>query len=194
MKNLSILITLIAIFISSLAANDTPTGLADPPKSPAAHDAQRRYTAAIAIANQEYKHALIAADKTRLEDLQAAWKSAALARDTAEIQRINAAKSAAQSELEKHQTFDNPDAALAGKWKVRYATGSIRHYIFAPGGHVHFTDENRNGRLANGVLDFNDDRAERITPAGDRLLVEHFNPKETFPNGIPLLGVAEKEQ
>src|SRR6185312_8085373 len=104
MKNLSILITLIAIFISSLAANDTPTGLADPPKSPAAHDAQRRYTAAIAIANQEYKHALIAADKTRLEDLQAAWKSAALARDTAEIQRINAAKSAAQSELEKHQT------------------------------------------------------------------------------------------
>jgi hypothetical protein len=193
MKFQTTLITLIAIFSVTVAANSTSPDLPDPPRSPASHDAQRRYIAAIALANQEHKQSLITADKTRLEDLQAAWKTAALTRDTAEIQRINAAKSAAEAELEKHQAIDNPDAALAGKWKVRYASGSIRHYVFAPGGHVHFTDENRNGRLANGILDFNDGRAERITPAGDRLLVEHFNPRETFPNGIPLLGVAEKE-
>src|SRR5262249_11548160 len=43
----------------------------------------------------------------------------------------------------------------------------------------------------SAVIVYADDRVERWTPFGNRLVVEHWNPGAQFPSGTPVLGIAE---
>lgn len=52
-----------------------------------------------------------------------------------------------------------------------------------------------NGKLelkdGSVVIVFQDDRVERWTPVGKRMVVEHWYPRAQFPSGKPVLGIAE---
>ncbi len=41
------------------------------------------------------------------------------------------------------------------------------------------------------VIVYQDDRVERWTPVGKRMVVEHWYPGAQFPSGTPVLGIAE---
>jgi hypothetical protein len=41
------------------------------------------------------------------------------------------------------------------------------------------------------VIVYQDDRVERWTPVGKRMVVEHWYPGSRFPSGTPVLGIAE---
>ena len=80
---------------------------------------------------------------------------------------------------------------LKGRWVVTYANRT-RH-----------TREIHENQLVNNrdeLVEENGDILivfpnviERITPVGDKLFVEHFNPHSTYPNGIPaVMGIARK--
>jgi hypothetical protein len=42
------------------------------------------------------------------------------------------------------------------------------------------------------ILLFKDDRLERWTPIGRRIVVEHWFPSARFPKGIPVRGLAQR--
>ena len=41
------------------------------------------------------------------------------------------------------------------------------------------------------LIVYNDDRVERWTPVGKRMVVEHWFPAAQFPNGAPVRGIAD---
>lgn len=77
---------------------------------------------------------------------------------------------------------------LQGTWSVTYTNGAKRTYTIESDGGVAFEEEQILGEFAGGgylLLEFDDGKLERITPAGSRLLVEHFDPRNRFPNHPP---------
>jgi len=44
------------------------------------------------------------------------------------------------------------------------------------------------------VIVYDDDRVERWTPVGKRLVVEHWFPASQLPTATPVLGIAEPAQ
>jgi hypothetical protein len=42
------------------------------------------------------------------------------------------------------------------------------------------------------VIAFDDDRVERWTPIGQRIVVEHWYPADSFPCATPVLGIAHR--
>lgn len=63
--------------------------------------------------------------------------------------------------------------------------------------------EKEPNRSANGkaerrnrvyVITFDDDRVERWTPVGGRMVVEHWFPASPFPDGRRVLGIADRTQ
>jgi hypothetical protein len=54
---------------------------------------------------------------------------------------------------------------------------------------------NSNGKVevedGRVVIVYQDDRAERWTPVGKRMVVEHWYPGARFPSGTPVLGIAD---
>jgi hypothetical protein len=50
-------------------------------------------------------------------------------------------------------------------------------------------------RVGNGfVIKFSDDRTERWTAVGGRMVVEHWCPSPEYPDGPRVLGIAERTQ
>ena len=43
----------------------------------------------------------------------------------------------------------------------------------------------------SAVIVYDDDRVERWTQVGKRIVVEHWYPAAQFPSGKPILGIAE---
>lgn len=84
---------------------------------------------------------------------------------------------------------DSPsNSAIAGAWKITYAGGSVRNYVIFDNGEVKYKELDRTGTLQRAkvlLLDFGDGKVERLSLAGSRLLVEHFNPKSDYPNNRP---------
>ena len=77
---------------------------------------------------------------------------------------------------------------LPGTWSVTYTNGAKRTYTIERDGGVAFEEEQILGEFVGGdylLLEFDDGKLERLTPAGSRLLVEHFNPRNRFPNHPP---------
>jgi hypothetical protein len=107
------------------------------------------------------------------------------------------AQGARENAPSKNDTSD--EAALAvGKWHVEFTNGVSEVCVIGRGG-VAIVDEPRRrsrGRwVVSGnsiVLTFNDDRVERWTPVGKRLVVEHWFPGSQFPTAGPVLGIAER--
>lgn len=90
-----------------------------------------------------------------------------------------------------------PRVALpAGKWRVEFANGVVETCEFQPDATAAVVEPARSadGTVATKndevVVTFADDRVERWTPAGKRMLVEHWCPASAFPAGKPVLGVA----
>jgi hypothetical protein len=131
------------------------------------------------------------------EPALAALRKAATSRDDLEIRRrveriiqtitTRAADAAIQREL----------AAFKGKWNVEFTNGvkevgqirrdrtaSVAEPLRTSSGKVEIKD-------GSVVIVYQDDRVERWTPVGKRMIVEHWYPGARFPSGTPVLGIAD---
>lgn len=85
----------------------------------------------------------------------------------------------------------------AGVWSVKYGNGTVRIYSISPEGMLNVAEENgvritpRIAKITLRGTDFMVESAEgtieRLTLAGGKLIVEHFNPKTSYPNSAPAL-------
>lgn len=84
----------------------------------------------------------------------------------------------------------------AGLWSVKYHPNqATRNYVVSENGEVSFSDGevktkpviDKNGDI---LIDFKDGKLERWTVGKDgRLFVEHFNPKENYPELPDQIGI-----
>jgi hypothetical protein len=88
-------------------------------------------------------------------------------------------------------------ASLKGKWNVEFSNGvkevcQLRNDRTAS---VAEPLRTSNGRVevkgGSVVIVYQDDRVERWTPVGKRMVVEHWYPGARFPSGTPVLGIAD---
>ncbi len=92
---------------------------------------------------------------------------------------------------------DGQDLPL-GKWKVEFANGVVETVEVGRSGAVYVAEPKRTStglvtvKTVAFVLVFDDDRVERWTPVGQRMVVEHWFPGSSFPNGTPVRGIAEQ--
>jgi hypothetical protein len=92
----------------------------------------------------------------------------------------------------------NKAALPVGKWNVEFANGVSEVCDIGAGGEAAVTEPQRvsHGTAAveggSVVIAFDDDRVERWTPVGKRLVVEHWFPGSRFPSTTPVLGIAER--
>lgn len=85
-----------------------------------------------------------------------------------------------------------------GQWTVRFGNGVVQNCEVRQDGAVHVVEPYRNsggkatlrGRAVVIICD--DDRAERWTRDGGRMVVEHWCPASAFPDGQAVRGVAER--
>jgi hypothetical protein len=88
-------------------------------------------------------------------------------------------------------------AAFKGKWNVEFTNGvkevcrirtdrtaSVAEPLRTSSGKVEVKD-------GSVVIVYQDDRVERWTPVGQRMVVEHWHPGAPFPTGTPVLGIAD---
>jgi hypothetical protein len=171
-----------------LGAGDAPI---EPP-TPASQSAERRYRSTVEKAQAEYFREVIAADKLRISELQAALNASLNSKNVKVAEAIDALKSDAESALQEHMAGRGElQAAFAGKWHVTYTEGGSRDYIALPDGTIQFPAEHHSARLVRGIVDFKDGKLERWTPAGAMILVEHFDPASGIHSGkVAHLGVA----
>ncbi len=91
-------------------------------------------------------------------------------------------------------------ATFKGKWNVEFTNGvkevaqirsdrtaSVEEPLRTSSGKVDIQD-------GSVVIVYQDDRVERWTPIGKRMVVEHWYPGAEFPFGVPVLGVADDAQ
>jgi hypothetical protein len=88
-------------------------------------------------------------------------------------------------------------AAFKGKWSVEFTNGvkemcqiredrtaSVSEPLRTSDGKVKIQD-------GSVVIAYQDDRVERWTPVGRRMVVQHWHPSARFPSGTPVLGIAD---
>jgi hypothetical protein len=90
------------------------------------------------------------------------------------------------------------DRALpVGKWTVEFANGVVETVTVRRDGTAAVTEPARTSdakvtALSGGFLVVcADDRIERWTPVGKRMVVEHWFPAAQYPNGTPVRGIAD---
>lgn len=86
---------------------------------------------------------------------------------------------------------------FAGMWTIQYTNGSSRRYSISADGSVTF-DETGGKPLTPAVkrkvelkgndflIDWGDGTLERLKIAAKNLMIDHFNPKATYPAGQPV--------
>lgn len=85
----------------------------------------------------------------------------------------------------------------AGVWKVQFANSVVEICEIRPDGTASVVEPRRSstGRIAiHGqafVIMFEDDRIERWTPVGKRLVVEHWPTSAQWPTSPAVLGIAD---
>lgn len=89
------------------------------------------------------------------------------------------------------------DDAWVGKWTVEFANGVVETCDLGKEGTANVVEPNRSSpgkvrNVMNGVvvLAFDDDRIERWTRIGQRMVVEHWASLDQFPSGPSVLGIA----
>lgn len=178
---LSLLVTL-----PLLVAADEPK--AEQPKSPKAKAALKKYDRAVEKAKADYDRAVAAAAKELNGELDVALKAAMKSGTLDEAKRIEAVgKSIAMPTPDK---TSRSIEGLVGTWEIRYANQTERTYTIDKRGLL--TCGGKQGHLVptpNGIANpvgFENGKRERYTPTADgRLLIEHFAPDSTFPDGAP---------
>jgi hypothetical protein len=87
-----------------------------------------------------------------------------------------------------------------GEWSIEFANGVIETCEIRKDGTASESEPNRksDGKAVakDGaiVIAFDDDRTERWTAVGKRMVVEHWFPSAKFPCGTPVLGIADRER
>jgi len=94
-----------------------------------------------------------------------------------------------------------PEANLVvGQWRVEFANGVMEVCAMAKAGTAFVIEAQRaaGGKttVRNGsvVIVYDDDRVERWTPVGKRMVVEHWYPGSSMMTATPVLGIAERLQ
>jgi hypothetical protein len=88
----------------------------------------------------------------------------------------------------------------AGEWSVEFANGVVETCVIRKDGTACESEPNRksDGKAVDKdgavVITFDDDRTERWTPVGKRMVVEHWYPSSQYPCGKPVLGIADRER
>jgi hypothetical protein len=97
----------------------------------------------------------------------------------------------------KHPGAQPVDEAFVGQWTIEFANGVVETSDLVKEGTAKVTERMRScpGKVRdakNGVvvLAFDDDRLERWTKVGQRMVVEHWGSSDRFPGGTPILGIA----
>jgi hypothetical protein len=97
-------------------------------------------------------------------------------------------------------TGDPPRAEPAlpvGKWIVEFSNGVVEKVEIKRDGTATVTEPARtsDGKVTalqgSFLVVCDDDRVERWTPVGKRMVVEHWFPASQFPNGAPVRGIAD---
>ncbi|HEX4611780.1 MAG TPA: hypothetical protein VH092_26525 [Urbifossiella sp.] len=85
----------------------------------------------------------------------------------------------------------------AGKWNVEFTNGVVERVEVKKDGALAVTEPARaSGGKATSVrgtflMVYDDDRIERWTPVGKRMVVEHWPAASQYPNGNPVRGIAD---
>jgi hypothetical protein len=85
-----------------------------------------------------------------------------------------------------------------GRWRVEFANGVVETCEIRHDRSAYVSEPRRNSpgtaRVKDGatIVLFQDNRAERWKLDGNRWLVEHWCPSAECPNGVPVVGVAER--
>jgi hypothetical protein len=184
-------------FVLTLAAqNDEP---AKKLKSVDAKKALADFEKAQKQVQEAYDKDLAVARRKLLADLEAAQEKAAKANSLDEALLIrDVRKSYEEGALPPRKGGGLP--ALEGKWQMVKADGVLGTYEFRANGSVLWTQKGRQaiGRItAKGgsfLVVYPDDRTERLTPSGPRLIVEHWYPTSNYPAGFPAFAYAERQK
>lgn len=89
-------------------------------------------------------------------------------------------------------------SSLAGRWTVSFANGVIETCEVNRDGSAHVVEPNRaspGAAVVQGaavVITFRDERVERWTRIGGEVVVEHWFPAATYPNGPKVKGVGRR--
>jgi RNA polymerase sigma factor (sigma-70 family) len=100
--------------------------------------------------------------------------------------------------LVSHSPRTPRPAMPAGRWKVAFANGVNQTCEVTADGTASVVEPRRTakGKVtvqgATFVVVFEDDRVERWTPVGDRLVVEHWFPGSEWKTATPVLGIADR--
>src|SRR5262245_33935511 len=87
-----------------------------------------------------------------------------------------------------------------GKWSGEFANDVAQSCEFRRDGTATVTEPGRAAGatvtpLAGALLVvYEDDRVERWTPVGRRMVVEHWFPAAQFPTGVPVRGIADRAE
>jgi hypothetical protein len=91
-----------------------------------------------------------------------------------------------------------PKAALpVGDWEIQFASGVVQKCSIRRDGSASVTEPLRTsdgtavGEPDSVVIRFRDDRTERWTRIGNRVVVEHWFPSSEFPAGARVLGIGD---
>ena len=88
--------------------------------------------------------------------------------------------------------------AWGGTWWTRFDNGVSQRMVLAGntcrGGNNHGWSskgklDHDDGRI---IITYEDDRLERWTPIGHRMVVEHWHPASAYPDTKPVVGIAER--
>jgi hypothetical protein len=157
-------------------------------KLPSAQAAKHKYDAALRKADEEHVRQIKDAKKVFLDDLDAALKEATRAVNLPEANKIDQAIK--QLKSGEYPPQRKAAGAISGIWEITYTSGVVRVYDLTSEKDIRWKENGRimgKGRLLkdNGdiVIDLHDGKRDRITFAGERLFVEHFNPAAEYPNG-----------
>jgi hypothetical protein len=88
----------------------------------------------------------------------------------------------------------------AGLWSIEFANGVSEACVVRADGTASVLEEKRKGdvkaEVKSGaiVIAFDDDRIERWTPVGRKMVVEHWFPASAFPAGTPVLGIGKRSR
>jgi hypothetical protein len=91
----------------------------------------------------------------------------------------------------------NASPISAGKWRVEFANGVVQTVEVRGDATATVTEPGRTAGAkvtpiaGTALVVYDDDRVERWTPVGRRMVVEHWFPASQFPNGNPVRGIAE---
>lgn len=207
--------SIITIMLSAIAPASGPATSATQPATSAAtraasrpvpvtySDATRIYEGELRKASEEYRAARIAAMRAYTADLSALIKNAVR---TADLERANEAKAThdrVNDELKALRDGQDPHEQTParlktspkmpiGIWDVKYASGAHRIYrIKSDGSVAELTppvEESGRLRVENGELLLavsGERKVERLTLAGDRLFIEHFDPATRLADDEP---------